>query len=79
MAHARRYFEKALDSDADRASHALSQIQKLYAIERHARQADLSDEQRYVLRQEQAVPVLEAFHAWLLEQAASVLPKKPDR
>ena len=75
MAHARRYFEKALDSDADRAGYALSQIQKLYAIERHARQADLSNEQRYVLRQEQAVPVLEELHTWLLEQAAAVLPK----
>ena len=75
MAHARRYFEKALDSDADRAGYALSEIQKLYAIERHARQADLSDHQRYVLRQEQALPILEELHAWLLEQAATVLPK----
>ena len=76
MAHARRYFEKALDSDAERAGYdALSEIQKLYAIERHARQADLSDEQRYGLRQEQAVPLLEEWHGWLLEQAATVLPK----
>lgn len=75
MAHARRYFEKALDSDADRASYALSEIQKLYAIERHARQADLSDEQRYELRQQQAVPILEEWHTWLLEQATAVLPK----
>ena len=75
MAHARRYFEKALDSDATRAGYALSHIQKLYAVERHARQADLSDHQRYVLRQEQAVPILEEWHAWLLEQATTVLPK----
>lgn len=75
MAHARRYFEKALDSDAQRASYALTEIQKLYAVERHARQADLSDEQRYVLRQEQAVTVLDDLHAWLLEQATNVLPK----
>jgi len=75
MAHARRYFEKALDSDADRASYALSEIQKLYAIERHARQANLSDEQRGVLRQQQATSVLEDLHTWLLEQAATVLPK----
>lgn len=75
MAHARRYFEKALDSDAERAGYALSQMQQLYAIERHARQADLADEQRYALRQQQAVPVLRELHAWLLEQAAVVLPK----
>lgn len=66
---------KALDSDASRASYALSEIQKLYAIERHARQADLSNHQRYLLRQQQAVPVLKKWHAWLLEQAASLLPK----
>lgn len=75
IAHARRYFEKALDSDAERAGYALSEIQKLYAVERHARQADLSDEQRYVLRQEQAVPILEEWHSWLLKQATSLLPK----
>ena len=75
MAHARRYFEKALSNDAGRASYALSEIQKLYAIERHARQAELSNDQRYVLRQQQAVPVLEELHTWLLEQAAIVLPK----
>lgn len=75
LAHARRYFEKALDSDEQRAGYALSEIQKLYAIERHARQADLSDQQRYLLRQEQAVPILEELHSWLLEQAAVVLPK----
>ena len=34
MAHARRYFEKALTNDKARATHALQQIQKLYAIER---------------------------------------------
>jgi hypothetical protein len=35
----------------------------------------LSDQQRYALRQQQAVPVLEKWHCWLLEQAATVLPK----
>jgi hypothetical protein len=75
MAHARRYFEKALDSDVDRAGYALSEIQKLYAVERHARQADSSDHQRYELRQQEAVPLLKELHTWLLEQAATVLPK----
>ena len=75
LAHARRYFEKALDSDAERAGYALSEIQKLYAIERHARQADLSDHQRYALRQEEAVSLLENLHTWLVKQAAAVLPK----
>ena len=34
MAHARRYFEKALTNDPKRADHILLIIQKLYAIER---------------------------------------------
>ncbi|WP_108867408.1 IS66 family transposase [Aquimarina aquimarini] len=42
MAHARRYFEKALDNDVFRASYALEQIQRLYAIERKAKERDSS-------------------------------------
>jgi len=38
MAHARRYFEKALDNDASRASYVLEQIQRLYAMERKTRE-----------------------------------------
>jgi len=32
MAHARRYFEKALDNDKSRSAYVLKQIQRLYAI-----------------------------------------------
>lgn len=33
MAHARRYFIEAMDSDKPRAEHALKLIQQLYGIE----------------------------------------------
>ncbi len=43
-AHARRYFEKALDQDQTRAEFAMLQIQKIYAIEREI--SDLSADQK---------------------------------
>lgn len=58
MAHARRYFEKALDNDRERASYMLSKIQELYAIERRAKEAEFSYQQRYYYRKRKAKPVL---------------------
>src|SRR3954468_12729802 len=48
MAHARRKFYEALPNDQPRAEHALTQIGKLYDIERRAKQ--LNDESRLQLR-----------------------------
>ena len=51
MAHIRRKFEKALDNDKQRATHVLTAMQGLYAIERKAREEGYSHEQRLALRQ----------------------------
>lgn len=75
MAHARRKFDEAKDNDLARAEHALTQIQKLYAIERHARENNLNAEQRFALRQEKSLFVLHELKAWMLENYRSVLPK----
>lgn len=75
MAHARRYFEKALDNDKARAEYILKEIQKLYAVERTARENALSNEERYALRQEQSVPVLQELHQWLKNNIMEVTPK----
>ena len=75
MAHARRYFEKALDNDKARAEHALNAIQQLYAIERQADQDKLTVDQRTLLRQKQALPILGQLHNWMLEQYRQVAPK----
>jgi len=75
MAHARRYFDKALQQDKQRASHAMSLIQKLYDIERRAKEAQLCPEQRYTLRQQEALPLLDKLKTWTLEQYQQVLPK----
>lgn len=75
MAHARRYFEHALDNDRPRAEKVLLWMQKLYAVEREAREKNLSAEDRYALRQAKARPVIEELENWLLTERLQVLPK----
>ena len=64
MAHARRYFDKALDNDKSRAEHVLSQMQKLYAIERKCKEMDSSS--RHTYRLDHAQPILEELIKWLV-------------
>jgi len=73
MAHARRYFEKALDNDRDKATHALKVIQSLYEIERNAQQDENID--LLAARQQEAVPILNKWKEWLDGQQNNVLPK----
>jgi transposase len=75
MAHARRKFDEAKDNDLARAEHALTEMQKLYGIERQAKIEKLSPDQRYKLRQEKSVEVLNNLKSWMLENYKSVLPK----
>jgi transposase len=75
MAHVRRKFEEALGNDATRAGYVLKQIQQLYAIERSAREDELSHDQRRVLRQEHALPIMKQLKIWLQENMPKVLPK----
>jgi transposase len=75
MAHARRKFDEAKDNDLTRAEYALTEMQKLYAVERKAKTEELSADQRYELRQEKSVEVLNDLKSWMLENYKSVLPK----
>ena len=75
MAHARRYFEHALDNDKLRAEKVLLWIQVLYALEREAREKNLPVEDRYLLRQQKARPVMDLLGEWLVEEHSKVLPK----
>lgn len=77
MAHARRYFEKALDSDKSRAEYFLTEVQKLYEIERNLRKQHLPAEEATALRHTEAVPVLEGLHVWMKEEYPKLLPKGP--
>jgi len=72
-AHARRYFEKALQQDQKRATYVLQEIQKLYAIERKT--ADLTAEERHAIRLEEALPIINALGQWMHRERNVVLPK----
>lgn len=76
-AHARRKFHEARGSDDLRAHQALAYYRQLYTLERGARDAELDDTGRLQMRRDFSVPILEQFHAWLVEQRAEVLPKSP--
>jgi transposase len=73
MAHARRKFSDALNNDEARASYALQEIQKLYAIERSCKEQDLNADQIKQVRQEQSVPILTALGEWMKLQYAQTL------
>ena len=77
MAHARRKFDEALDNDKQRAEHALTEMQKLYAIERKAKEGNYTHEQRCALRKQEALPILKALGQWMQTEYATVLPKSP--
>lgn len=78
-AHARRHFDEAqkglpkAKQRSGKAMYALNMIQKLYRIETLAR--DQSPDERYQLRQKEAIPILTAFKAWLDKHQAQALPK----
>lgn len=75
MAHARRKFEHALGNDPERAGYVLKQIQRLYKIERTAREQEMSFAERKALRREESVPILDELYDYLKTQLREVLPK----
>lgn len=79
-AHARRKFDEAIKAQgkkgkakAGRATKGLAFIQKLYRIETLAR--ELPPEERLVMRQAQAVPLLVEIRAWLDKSLPEVPPQ----
>ena len=75
LAHARRKFDEAKDNDMTRAEYVLTEMQKLYAVERQAKENGLSIDERYQLRHQHAVPVLDNLKTWMIENYKAVLPK----
>lgn len=75
MAHARRYFDKALGNDKKRAEYALEQMQRLYHIERNAREREINFETRRRYRRLYAKPVLAELEIWLKDNMLQTLPK----
>ena len=76
--HVRRTFKTALKTlgkagKGGICAQAISRIKALYAIERET--AALSPEQRCLVRQEKAKPLLDSFKVWLDEHAHLIPPK----
>jgi transposase len=76
-AHARRYFEKALQNDKERASHVLKLIQLLYAIEALARESNISHQQRHALRVDKSLPIINEIGQYIQQEKTRVTPKSP--
>jgi len=75
MAHARRKFFEAKDNNPTVAEYALGQIGLLYAIERKAKEQQLTADGIFELRQTEAVPILESLGKWMKETYITSLPK----
>ena len=77
MAHARRKFSDAVKAQGKnrkpgKAQHGLALIQKLYQVEKQARQ--LTPQERFDHRQQHAKPILERLRSWLDDSLPQVLP-----
>ncbi len=77
MAHTRRYFEKALSYDAEKAGQIMTLIQQLYAIEREAKETLLTADQLKELRLERALPVMNTLGKLIAHYNKTALPKSP--
>ncbi|MDE9483988.1 IS66 family transposase, partial [Xenorhabdus bovienii] len=77
MAHARRKFMSAKQvqgkNKTGKADLALSLIQSLYRVEQQIK--GLSPAEKYRLRQEKALPILDKLSAWLIKTQSQMLPK----
>ena len=79
MAHARRKFVEASNSDPPEAKHYLAQVGALYHLEKELREQKADYETRFNKRQEIAVPILSELEKWMKElvMQKSILPKSP--
>jgi len=77
MAHARRPFAELakISKKTGLALDAIKYLQHLYAIEKYARENNLSPQQRYELRQQKAPPIFAEFKTWL-ETYLTKVPKQ---
>lgn len=76
-AHCRRYFDRALKHDRERAEYGIEQIGMLYSVETIADEEGASCERRAQLRQELAYPIIRGLEAWALNEKDAVMPKSP--
>lgn len=76
MAHVRRYFEKALDTDKQLAGHCMEVIQKLYTIEKELHQNPKpNDSIIQVNREQRSKPLLDEWKKWLTQTQIELASK----
>ena len=75
--HARRKFVEALEERPGPAEEIVSELRKLYLVERHARDACLKPEERLALRREISEPLLTALQPRLVAFQETSLPQSP--
>lgn len=75
--HARRKFVDALDEQPGPAEEVVSEIRKLYLVERHARDACLAPAERLALRKKISAPLLTALQPQLVTLQEASLPQSP--
>lgn len=75
LAHARRKFSDALDSDRKRAEIAMLKFQQVYEVEREVRENNLNAEQRKNLRLEKSLPILNELSERISKTAYECTPK----
>jgi transposase len=78
MVHCRRYFVNSKDTHLKKAYYVLKTfINPLYAIERKCIEDDLDFDEITKIRQKYSVPILEAFHKWILENKDKIKVNTP--
>jgi transposase len=77
LAHVRRKFVEALESEPKEAPWFVDQLRKLYLIESHARQEGMSAKQRLELRQRLAPPIWQTMQERLRVLSPTLLPQSP--
>jgi hypothetical protein len=64
-AHARRDCKRVLDNDNQKAQYVLIEIQKLYALERKAKEQNGGPEQIKELRLNESLPIINELGKWM--------------
>jgi transposase len=78
LAHARRKFYEAKDSDNKRSEYAMSIFNKIYQLDGEYKREDLTvKDTRFKLRQEKIKPLFEQLLNWIQKESEVVLPKSP--
>ena len=77
MAHARRPFAELvkLAKTTGKSHQAVAYFRKLYAIEKIAREANYTPEQRHTLRLEKSKPILNEMKTWLEQSLRHAVPQ----